>query len=34
MLLQQLGRIDEALSYFDKAIQLNPTNENTFNNKG
>ena len=31
--LIQLGRLDEALLYFDKAIQLNPKNDSAYKNK-
>ena len=33
LLLEQLGRIDEALSYYDKAIQLNPKHDIAHDNK-
>ena len=34
MLLEQLGRIDESLSYYDKAIQFNPKNDSFYYSKG
>ena len=30
----KLGRLDDALLYYDKAIELNPTDATTYNNKG
>ena len=33
-LLENFGRFEEALLNYNKAIKLNPTNANTYNNKG
>ena len=34
MLLKQLGLFDEALKYYNKAIELNPKNDTAYHNKG